>query len=162
VKPRNRHRGRISPLRPIDHRRRTTTRRHTAYDASLRRHTQATRTTNTTTPLPATSWSARKDTTTPWIRTTDPSDREAANDAVLALLIFTQGWASAADSQANTAISQALHVSKVAENLSQALYLFGIGCGCLFVGPLSETLGRATRRIWSRRSISCSSSWARP
>ncbi len=66
----------------------------------------------------------------------------SANIAVLSLLIFTQGWASAADSQANTAISQALHVSKVAENLSQALYLFGIGCGCLFVGPLSETLGR--------------------
>jgi hypothetical protein len=66
----------------------------------------------------------------------------SANIAVLSLLIFTQGWASAADSQANTAIAQALHVSKVAENLSQALYLFGIGCGCLFVGPLSETLGR--------------------
>ncbi|KAJ9501607.1 hypothetical protein H2202_002569 [Exophiala xenobiotica] len=111
------------------------------YDASLRRHTSEPNYQHHDAasgtivvgkrghddPLDPHNWSLRS---------------RSANIAVLALLIFTQGWASAADSQANTAIAQALHVSKVAENLSQALYLFGIGCGCLFVGPLSETLGR--------------------
>jgi DHA1 family multidrug resistance protein-like MFS transporter len=64
------------------------------------------------------------------------------NIAILALLVFVQGWAGSADSIANSKISQEFGVSKVAENLSQALYTFGIGTGCLFVGPLSETLGR--------------------
>jgi DHA1 family multidrug resistance protein-like MFS transporter len=64
------------------------------------------------------------------------------NIAILALLVFVQGWAGSADSIANSKISQEFGVSKVAENLSQALYAFGIGTGCLFVGPLSETLGR--------------------
>jgi MFS family permease len=71
-----------------------------------------------------------------------PLVHRSANVAVLSLLIFSQGWAGAADSMGNTAISHALHVGKVAENLSQAMYLLGIGCGCLFVGPLSETVGR--------------------
>ncbi|KAB5542738.1 hypothetical protein GE09DRAFT_1245211 [Coniochaeta sp. 2T2.1] len=34
------------------------------------------------------------------------------------------------------------HVSKVAETLSIAMYLFGIGSGSLFAGPVSETIGR--------------------
>jgi DHA1 family multidrug resistance protein-like MFS transporter len=42
----------------------------------------------------------------------------------------------------NMEISQAFGVSKVAENLSHAMYLFGIGSGSLFMGPLSETFGR--------------------
>lgn len=37
-------------------------------------------------------------------------------------------------------ISQTFGVSKVAENLSQAMYL--LGSGSLFVRPLSETFGR--------------------
>src|SRR2546421_4744804 len=64
------------------------------------------------------------------------------NIAILSLLIFVQAWAGGADSQANTAISRAFGVSKTAENLSQTMYLFGIGTGSLFVGPLSETFGR--------------------
>ncbi|KAJ4581419.1 hypothetical protein HRR81_000450 [Exophiala dermatitidis] len=64
------------------------------------------------------------------------------NIAVLSFLIFAQGWAGAADSMANESISKEFHVSAVAENLSQSMYLFGIGSGCLFVGPLSETVGR--------------------
>jgi MFS family permease len=64
------------------------------------------------------------------------------NIAILSFLIFSQGWASGADSMANTRMSEAYGVSKVAANLSQALYLFGIGSGCLFCGPLSETVGR--------------------
>ncbi|OAF55422.2 hypothetical protein VC83_08364 [Pseudogymnoascus destructans] len=64
------------------------------------------------------------------------------NIAILSLLIFVQAWAGAAGSIANTAASQEFHVGKVAENLSTAMYLFGIGSGSLFVGPLAETVGR--------------------
>ena len=64
------------------------------------------------------------------------------NIAILSLLIFVQAWAGAAGSMANSAASKEFHVSKVAENLSTAMYLFGIGTGALFVGPLSETVGR--------------------
>lgn len=66
----------------------------------------------------------------------------AKNIAILCLLVFVQGWAGASDSLTNSKASRDLHVSQVAENLSTAMYLFGIGSGCLFVGPLSETLGR--------------------
>ena len=64
------------------------------------------------------------------------------NIAILSLLIFVQAWSGAAGSMANTAASKEFHVGKVAENLSTAMYLFGIGSGALFVGPLSETVGR--------------------
>ncbi|EXJ57173.1 hypothetical protein A1O7_07520 [Cladophialophora yegresii CBS 114405] len=64
------------------------------------------------------------------------------NIAILSFLIFSQGWASGADSMANTRMSEAYGVSKTASNLSQATFLFGIGSGCLFCGPLSETIGR--------------------
>ncbi|PVH69741.1 MFS general substrate transporter [Cadophora sp. DSE1049] len=52
------------------------------------------------------------------------------------------GWAGAAGSIANSAASREFHVGNVAENLSTAMYLFGISSGSLFVGPLSETVGR--------------------
>jgi DHA1 family multidrug resistance protein-like MFS transporter len=61
---------------------------------------------------------------------------------ILNLLVSTQAWAGACDSLANTKASKYYHVSPVAQNLTTAMYLFGIGCGCLFVGPLSQTLGR--------------------
>ena len=64
------------------------------------------------------------------------------NIAILSFLIFAQAWAGAAGSMANSAASKEFHVSKVAENLSTAMYLFGIGSGALSVGPLSETVGR--------------------
>jgi DHA1 family multidrug resistance protein-like MFS transporter len=64
------------------------------------------------------------------------------NILILSLLIFVQGWASSADPMANSSISSHFGVSKVAKNFSQALYLFGIGCGSLFMGPLSEKFGR--------------------
>jgi MFS family permease len=64
------------------------------------------------------------------------------NIFILSLLIFTQAWAGAAESQANSAISKEFHVSPVAESLSTAMFLFGVGSECLFVGPLSETFGR--------------------
>ncbi|KAK3385673.1 major facilitator superfamily domain-containing protein [Podospora didyma] len=64
------------------------------------------------------------------------------NIAILSLLIFVQAWSGAAESMANTTASQTFGVSKVAENLSTAMYLFGIGAGSLVAGPASETVGR--------------------
>lgn len=64
------------------------------------------------------------------------------NIAVLSLLIFVQAWAGGAESMANTKASAQFRVSKVAENLSTSMYLFGIGSGALLAGPLSETVGR--------------------
>lgn len=64
------------------------------------------------------------------------------NIAILTLLIFVQAWAGSSVSMANLTISKEFHVSQVAENMSTAMYLFGIGSGSLFVGPLSETVGR--------------------
>lgn len=61
---------------------------------------------------------------------------------ILSMLVFTQAWAGACDSLGNKKASEQYHVSPVAEDLSTAMYLFGIGSGCLFVGPLSQTLGR--------------------
>jgi len=64
------------------------------------------------------------------------------NIAILSFLIFVQGWAGAAESMANTAASKEFGVGKIAENLSTAMYLFGIGSGSLFAGPVSQTVGR--------------------
>lgn len=66
----------------------------------------------------------------------------AKNIVILSYLIFVQAWAGASDSIANAKASQEFHVSQVAENLATAMYLFGVGSGALFVGPLSETIGR--------------------
>jgi hypothetical protein len=87
-----------------------------------------------------------------WVRTNgdgDPLDprnwsllSRSKNVAILSLLIFTQAWAGSADSPANEQASREFGVSKVAENLATAMYLFGIGSGSLFAGPLSESIGR--------------------
>ncbi|KAJ7858826.1 hypothetical protein B0H14DRAFT_3135376 [Mycena olivaceomarginata] len=61
----------------------------------------------------------------------------------MSLLIFTQAWAGAAESVANSDASQEFGISRVAENLSTAMYLFNIiSSSSLFVGPISETVGR--------------------
>ncbi|KAK4107194.1 MFS general substrate transporter [Canariomyces notabilis] len=43
---------------------------------------------------------------------------------------------------ANSVVSRELNISKTTENLSTAMYLFGIGTGALVAGPVSETTGR--------------------
>jgi DHA1 family multidrug resistance protein-like MFS transporter len=73
----------------------------------------------------------------------------AKNIAIIALLISAQAWSGAAESMANSEASKDFHVSQTAENLSTAMYLFGIGTGCLFVGPLSETVGRNPTYLFS-------------
>lgn len=64
------------------------------------------------------------------------------NIAILALLIFVQAWAGGAESMANSSASAEMGHSQVAESLSIAMYLFGIGVGALLTGPISETVGR--------------------
>lgn len=71
-----------------------------------------------------------------------PLLKRARTILILSMLVFTQAWAGACDSLGNQRASAQYHVSPVAEDLSTAMYLFGIGSGCLFVGPLSQTLGR--------------------
>lgn len=68
--------------------------------------------------------------------------KRARTIGILCMLVFTQAWAGACDSLNNSKASKQYHVSPVAEDLSTAMYLFGIGSGCLFVGPPSQTLGR--------------------
>jgi MFS transporter, DHA1 family, multidrug resistance protein len=87
-----------------------------------------------------------------WVRPTGDDDEldphnwplaaRCKNIAILSLLIFAQGWAGAAESMANSAIKTEFGISSTAENLSTSMYLFGIGSGALFAGPLSETVGR--------------------
>ena len=71
-----------------------------------------------------------------------PLLKRARTMLILSMLVFTQAWAGSTDSLVNMKASMRYHVSPVAEDLSTAIYLFGIGSGCLFVGPLSQTLGR--------------------
>jgi DHA1 family multidrug resistance protein-like MFS transporter len=71
-----------------------------------------------------------------------PLLKRARTMLFLSMLVFTQAWAGACDSLDNSRASARFQVSHVAEDLSTAIYLFGIGSGCLFVGPLSQTLGR--------------------
>ncbi len=65
------------------------------------------------------------------------------NIAILSLLIFSQAWVGAAESMANSQISQEFGVSKTVENLSTAMYLFGIGSGSSDRGPcIGDVCGR--------------------
>jgi hypothetical protein len=66
----------------------------------------------------------------------------AKNIAILTFLIFTLSWAGTSSSQGNLLISTEFRVSQVAQNLSTAMYLFGVGSGSLFAGPISESVGR--------------------
>lgn len=68
--------------------------------------------------------------------------RRGTTTAILSLLVFTQAWAGAAESMAHNQAKAEYVVCNVAVNLTTAVYLFGIGSGCLLVGPLSETGGR--------------------
>ncbi|KAL6916908.1 hypothetical protein ACHAPO_006749 [Fusarium lateritium] len=71
-----------------------------------------------------------------------PVTTRARSIAIICLLVFTQCWSGSADSIGNAMASKELHVSQVAENVSTAVFLFGVGTGALFAGPLSQALGR--------------------
>jgi DHA1 family multidrug resistance protein-like MFS transporter len=61
---------------------------------------------------------------------------------LLFLMVFSQGWVSACDSNVTKPSSREFHVSQTAETLATALFILGISAGSLIVGPLSEELGR--------------------
>jgi DHA1 family multidrug resistance protein-like MFS transporter len=61
---------------------------------------------------------------------------------LLFLMVFSQGWVSACDSNVTKPSSKEFHVSQTSETLATALFLLGISAGSLVVGPLSEELGR--------------------
>lgn len=71
-----------------------------------------------------------------------PLSSRSKNIAILSLLIFTQAWAGAGASIANSVVSKEFGVSAVAQNAYTAAYLFGISAGALPAGPLSECVGR--------------------
>lgn len=57
-------------------------------------------------------------------------------------IVFVCGWASSANSSSNAQAAAEFHVSKEAESLATALFLFGNAIGALASGPISETAGR--------------------
>jgi DHA1 family multidrug resistance protein-like MFS transporter len=62
---------------------------------------------------------------------------------LLFLMVFSQGWVSACDSNVTKQSSREFHVSQTSETLATALFILGISLGSLVVGPLSEELGRS-------------------
>ncbi|KAF2024622.1 MFS general substrate transporter [Setomelanomma holmii] len=71
-----------------------------------------------------------------------PLARRTTTMLVLSGLVFTQAWAGSSEALAHNKAKAQYEVCTVAANLTTAVYLFGIGSGCLLVGPLSETAGR--------------------
>ncbi|CAG7566161.1 unnamed protein product [Fusarium equiseti] len=71
-----------------------------------------------------------------------PLATRSRNIFIICFLVFTQCWSGAADSIGNSMASKEFHISQVAENVSTAVFLFGVGTGALFAGPLSESVGR--------------------
>ncbi|GAB7338437.1 hypothetical protein MBLNU457_4725t1 [Dothideomycetes sp. NU457] len=72
-----------------------------------------------------------------WSRT-----KRMGTTTLLFLLVFSQGWVSACDSNVLKPMSKEYHVSETAQTLATAMFFFGISAGSLIVGPLSEELGR--------------------
>jgi DHA1 family multidrug resistance protein-like MFS transporter len=62
---------------------------------------------------------------------------------LLFMMVFSQGWVSACDSNVTKPSSREFHVSQTSETLATALFILGISLGSLVVGPLSEELGRS-------------------
>lgn len=98
-------------------------------------------------PDPIVGWESATDPLNPrnWTLT-----RRSFIFLILWLNVFAADWGNSNDSQANTKISTAFHVSAEAEALSPALYGLGIGIGALFAGPLTETVGRNPIYVFSR------------
>ncbi|KAJ4392433.1 hypothetical protein N0V85_007055 [Neurospora sp. IMI 360204] len=71
-----------------------------------------------------------------------PLAARCKNIAILFFLIFGQGYSAGAESMTNADAAKEYGVGPALEALSTAMYLFGMGSGALFAGPLSETFGR--------------------
>ena len=61
---------------------------------------------------------------------------------VIASIGWVVGFASSIDSAALVQATADFGVSEVTESLATGLFLIGFGCGALFAGPVSETIGR--------------------
>ena len=61
---------------------------------------------------------------------------------VVAAIGCVVGFASSIDSTAIPQAAAEFGVSKVAASLGSGLFLVGFGCGAVFAGPVSETVGR--------------------
>lgn len=61
---------------------------------------------------------------------------------VVAAIACVVGFASSIDSAAVSQAAAEFGVSKVAASLGSGLFLVGFGCGAVFAGPVSETVGR--------------------
>ena len=64
------------------------------------------------------------------------------SSVIVALIGFVVGFASSVDSAALPQATAEFGVSEVVESLATGLFLVGFGCGALFAGPVSETIGR--------------------
>lgn len=71
-----------------------------------------------------------------------PLSSRLKTTAIIILLIITQAWAGATEALSNEQARFEFGISATAEDLSLAMYLFGVGSGSLFYGPLSNTIGR--------------------
>lgn len=71
-----------------------------------------------------------------------PLSKKTISTCLLFGLVFVTGWASASDSSTLQRSRARFHVWQVPEVLSTALYLFGVGTGALFAGPVSQIVGR--------------------
>lgn len=71
-----------------------------------------------------------------------PLGKRVWTASVIFMLVFSQGWVSACDSNITKPAAAAMHVSETSETLATALFLIGLSLGSLVAGPLSEELGR--------------------
>lgn len=66
----------------------------------------------------------------------------AGATVLVAFIGAVVGIASSIDSEILRNASQEFHVSEIVESMATGLFLIGFGCGALFAGPISETVGR--------------------
>lgn len=71
-----------------------------------------------------------------------PLTKRIACTFMVAAIGCVVGIASAIDSSVLSKAAQDFHVAEVTESLATGLFLIGFGCGALFAGPISETVGR--------------------
>lgn len=69
-------------------------------------------------------------------------EKKTRTTTILWFLILSQAWAGSGDALANTRARQFFEVSANVMDAGISMYLFGIGVGSLFAGPLSNSTGR--------------------
>lgn len=69
-------------------------------------------------------------------------EKKTRTTTILWFLIISQAWAGSGDALANTRARAFFDVSATVMDAGISMYLFGIGVGSLFAGPLSNSTGR--------------------